>query len=66
MLGRHLKEINQGYFCHLKGALGYACRCFVASLCLFIHALFPFVLENKGGDIIRSIDQQIRKNNNKY
>ena len=49
---RHLEEQNESYFRHLATAWRLAFASFKAGVILFIHGLYPDVLETRGGDLI--------------
>lgn len=54
-LTRHLKENNLSYVEHFRRAMAYCFFSFVASVVFFIHALFPFLFETTGTDIITTL-----------
>ena len=49
---KHLENINETYFQHLKFAWG-------VSFILFVHGLFPFIWETKASDLMEE-----RRNDN--
>jgi hypothetical protein len=51
----HLIENNMTYFQHLHFAIFYGIVCFIASICLIIHALFPCWFQTAGSNLIRSL-----------
>lgn len=54
-LGRHLREINAGYFQHLRRAIWLALRSVAAASVLTIHAVLPFVFVYSGSTIIKRL-----------
>ena len=64
-LTEHLHEINKSYFVHFKDAFYYGLRLLIGGLAAIIHAIFPFLFEQTGGDEIEKInnDLQHRRNN---
>lgn len=62
----HLKEINQGYFEHLLGALGYAGTCLIAAFFLLAHGVLPFLWVKKGSALIDRLHQKMRQNHNSH
>lgn len=57
----HLQENNMTYMQHFKFAVFYAFVCFVASLSLVIHAVFPCFLQTTGSDLVRTLSTVFRK-----
>ena len=67
-MNKHLRDVNESYFEHLKNALVIAARMQIAAYAQLIHAIFPFIHPPLGGDV-RSMEkflhnQKSRRNNN--
>ena len=62
---KHPKEVNETYFEHMCCAMKFHCTLLKLSLCALIHAVFPFLFEQTGGDEIEKInnDLQNRRSN---
>ena len=54
-LTRHLKEVNLTYCQHVQQALAFCLGCAIGSVVLFVHAIFPFVFEKAGSQIITAL-----------
>lgn len=54
-LTRHLREINESYFTHMKHASYFAFTCLYSSVALFIHSVFPFIFVTTGSNNITKI-----------
>lgn len=63
---RHLIEQNMSYTYHFKIAMKLSLKMALASVLLFIHALFPFLFKTSGSKIIIELSKDINdKKNNK-
>jgi hypothetical protein len=51
----HLTENNMSYLQHLKFAVLYGCICFIAAICLIIHAILPCFFERTGSDLVKML-----------
>lgn len=51
-LTRHLDSVNETYFQHARHAMSFALHLFAGALVCMIHAVFPFLFERTGSDII--------------
>ena len=61
---KHLKDVRQNYFTHLKFALSTSCRLFLASFYLLIHAFFPFWFIKNSSNIVKAVVESFPKSNN--
>ena len=52
---RHLDEIRQSYIEHMKDALTYSFMAGKATICFFIHAIYPDIMICDGSETIRSL-----------
>tara|TARA_Y100001963_G_scaffold146496_1_gene221537 strand:- start:853 stop:1074 length:222 start_codon:yes stop_codon:yes gene_type:complete len=48
---KHLKEVNETYFTHMKYALLISARMQIAAYAQILHAIFPFIHPPLGGDV---------------
>ena len=55
----HPNSIGESYWEHLRFALSFAASLFVAAGAALLHALFPFLCEKTGGDIVRRLYARI-------
>jgi hypothetical protein len=51
---KHPKEVGETYWQHFRTASKISFRCFLASVCQFIHAVFPF-FKPPGGTSVDSM-----------
>ena len=58
-LRSHLNQNNQTYFAHMKDALCFSSRSFLASTAFLVHAILPFTFENTGSSLINKLDADI-------
>ena len=49
---RHLKEINESYFAHLKEALGCGLLIVFAGIACIVHAFLPFLFEKTATNLL--------------
>jgi hypothetical protein len=59
-LTNHLDSADMNYFQHMIWAMTISCRLFGASICCFIHAFLPFLLESQASDTIENLSEKIR------
>jgi len=52
----HLLKVKQTYIEHLYDALYYSYLSFKASICFFIHSLFPDLFEFDGSRIVKELN----------
>ena len=50
-LTKHLREIDESYFKHMRCALLLSARMQIAAYAQLIHAIFPFIHPPLGGDV---------------
>ena len=48
---KHLKEINESYFEHMKCALTISVKMQISAYAQLLHAVFPFIHPPLGGDV---------------
>ena len=58
-LTKHLDSVSESYFQHGRHALSFAASMFVGSLACLGHAIFPFLFERTGSDIIRRLNDRM-------
>ena len=58
-LTKHLDSVSESYFQHGRHALSFAASMFVGSLACLGHAIFPFLFERTGSDIIRRLHDRM-------
>lgn len=56
---RHLDSVGEDYFQHARHALGFAAGMFLGSLACLAHAVFPFLFERTGSDVIRRLHDRM-------
>lgn len=61
MKSEHLSFVNQSYIGHLCNAWRYSFLSCKASMCFFIHGIFPDTLQFNGGEIIQDIADEIHQ-----
>lgn len=54
-LTRHLRAVNLSYFSHMFRAWGFAYSAFKIIVILKVHAIFPFVWEDKASIMIEKL-----------
>lgn len=54
-LTKHLREINESYFVHLRHALYFSAVSFLSSLALLIHSFFPFIFVTTGSNNLKKL-----------
>lgn len=58
-LNKHLESVGESYFQHARHAASFAAHMFVGSLACIGHALFPFLFERTGSDVIRRLHDRM-------
>ena len=58
-LTTHLDSVSESYFQHGRHALSFAASMFVGSLACLGHAIFPFLFERTGSDIIQRLHDRM-------
>ena len=56
---RHLDRVGEDYFQHARHALGFAASMFLGSLACLAHAVFPFLFERTGSEVIRRLHDRM-------
>lgn len=59
---KHLKDVNLGYFEHMKGAFGLAGSCIKATGVLIIHGIYPDAFGITGTEILRNALKKLEEN----
>lgn len=59
MFTRHLDEVGETYFQHLRHAGSFAITLFGAALACLVHALVPFAFEKTGSECIRRLHDRM-------
>ena len=57
----HPKKNGMTYVEHLCQALRYCGLSLLATVIFLIHAVFPFILETNGSDIVHGLDEEFEK-----
>ena len=57
---KHPQSVGETYFEHMKKAMRYGLRIQIVAIIIFIHALFPFLFEQNGGDEIDKINKELQ------
>ena len=58
---KHLEEVNQGYFEHMKGALGLAGSCMKAACVLVVHAVNPDLFDTTGTKTLETALEKLKQ-----
>ena len=58
-LTKHLENVGESYVQHARHAAGFAAHMFVGCLACLAHAVFPFLFERTGSDIIRRLHDRM-------
>jgi|TARA_R110000744_G_scaffold7389_3_gene25610 hypothetical protein len=58
---RHLKDSKMSYFEHLSFAMKLSVQLNVMALVSFIHAIFPFVLQNHVSSGIKDLNDKLKE-----
>jgi hypothetical protein len=58
---KHLTENSMSYFEHMFFALLYSGLCFLASIYLLIHAIFPCFYQTAGSDLVKMLASVFKK-----
>jgi hypothetical protein len=48
LFSRHPREVGESYFGHLRTAAGFGAVMVWGGMCVMVHAVLPFLFENKG------------------
>lgn len=54
-LTEHLETVDENYFEHAGHALKFSITLAIAAVVCFIHAIFPFLFEKTGSNIIKKL-----------
>ena len=55
----HPQSVNESYFGHMRFALGFSGRLFLAGFAALIHAFLPFLFEKTAGNAIRGMHDRM-------
>ena len=61
----HLTEVKQSYWQHFYFAMSCAFWCEFSSFIMFVHAIWPGIFKEDGGDIILKQAEKINKQREK-
>ena len=61
----HLNEVKQSYWQHFYFAMSCAFWCEFSSFIMFVHAIWPGIFKEDGGDIILKQAEKINKQREK-
>lgn len=56
---QHLQDVGESYFQHGRHAAGFAALMFLGSLACLGHAIFPFLFQRTGSDVIRRLHDRM-------
>jgi hypothetical protein len=60
----HLKEVKQSYWQHFYFAMSCSFCCLFSHIVMFLHAIWPAVFAQDGGDCILKQAEKIKKQRN--
>ena len=55
----HLNNVNESYFQHMRHALSFTAEMLVGAVCCLIHAIFPFLFEHAGSQIVNKLHDRM-------
>lgn len=64
-MSKHLKEINETYFEHMRFAQRSGLRLVISGIALIIHGLLPDIFITKASDTMKSITEEIAQRKEK-
>jgi|GEM_PF-577872 len=56
---QHLHDVDESYFQHMRHALSFTAALFWAALCCLVHALIPFVCEQRGSQLVSRLHDRM-------
>ncbi len=56
---KHLRDINESYFVHMRHALGFARDSLIAFCCFFTHSILPFIFLTTGSATTKKLLNRI-------
>ena len=59
ILLRHLAEVEEGYFTHMKHSLYYAGLFLLLTVTSIIHSILPFLFVNTGNTRLRMLSRRL-------
>ena len=61
---KHLQDINEPYFTHMKHAFHISYQMLFGSISAFIHAIYPDICQNTASNISKNIIKLIENRKN--
>ncbi len=58
-MNTHLNTVNESYFQHMRHALTFTVQMLGGAICCLIHAIFPFLFENAGSQIVSKLHERM-------
>ncbi|WP_321960916.1 DUF6356 family protein [Paraburkholderia sp. J7] len=55
----HPNSVDETYFQHMRMSFSFSVPMFLASLALFVHALFPFLFVRTGSKVVTSLHDRM-------
>jgi hypothetical protein len=55
----HLQRVDEGYFQHMRHALGFVLELVIAAVCCLVHAFLPFLFEKAGSQRIARLHDRM-------
>lgn len=62
---RHPREVGEGYFGHMRTAAGFALVMIGGGLCVFVHALLPFLFVQTGSRTMDRLHRRMTRRSDK-
>lgn len=59
ILSKHLRQIDESYWQHMKHALSFAFELGLACVVCLVHAFLPFLFEKTGSDRVRRLHDRM-------
>lgn len=58
-MNTHLNSVNESYFQHMRHALSFTVEMLIGAVCCLIHAIFPFLFEHAGSQIVNKLHDRM-------
>lgn len=58
-LTRHLDEVEESYFEHLRHALSFSVTLLFGAFCCLVHAFLPFLFEKRGSSLVQGLHDRM-------
>ena len=55
----HLASVGESYFQHMWHALSFTLEMLVGAACCLVHAIFPFMFEHTGSQIVNRLHDRM-------